>query len=405
MAIYDTVDNVTITINGSGGGYYGTLTGQDTSNHDDIYFESVENFTLVTGSGNDSLTTGFSGDGLSAYGNDNVSTGAGNDTIYTGVGLDTIDGGKGVDIWGGNLVYIDHAVTIDLNDKVSTYGGGTAISGVEGFYYLSGTNFGDTFTGTERSGSTIFGAGGDDTITVYGGAGFSSVNGGEGSDRLVVIYDTSDDVTMQINQSGSGFYGLITGEDPGQKDDVYFESVERFSLTTGSGNDALTTGSGDDSISSGSGNDTLSGGDGADTILAGAGADLIVGGLGADALSGGADADVFYFGSSDSLATPGGFDTIRDFVAGEDRIDLQTVDALLSPAAYAEGKVASDTFDAVVAKAGGLMADGSHSVVFVAGKTDGWLFFNTDSDLTTAEGVIRLSGLSGLADFASTDVI
>jgi len=51
------------------------------------------------------------------------------------------------------------------------------------------------------------------------------------------------------------------------------------------------------------------------------------------------------------------------------------------------------------------MADGTHSVVFVAGSTDGWLLWNTDSNLHTAEQAVRMVGQNSLAAFDRTDLM
>ena len=55
---------------------------------------------------------------------------------------------------------------------------------------------------------------------------------------------------------------------------------------------------------------------------------MLNGGAGADLLDGGAGADTFRFVSTaDSPNTPGGFDTIRAFERGVDKIDLSAIDA------------------------------------------------------------------------------
>ncbi len=65
---------------------------------------------------------------------------------------------------------------------------------------------------------------------------------------------------------------------------------------------------------------------GNDTLLGGAGRDRLFGGLGADAPYGGADADVFVY--TDVAQSYGSsFDTIFDFDASQDRIDLSAIDA------------------------------------------------------------------------------
>ena len=67
--------------------------------------------------------------------------------------------------------------------------------------------------------------------------------------------------------------------------------------------------------------------------------------------------------------------------------------------AYAEVAIGSNGFAAVLSAATGAMADGTHSVVFVAGSTDGWLLWNTDSDPHTPDQAVRLVGQNSLAAF------
>ena len=69
------------------------------------------------------------------------------------------------------------------------------------------------------------------------------------------------------------------------------------------------------------GNDTINGGGGNDTIDGGANDDKIIGGTGRDILTGGSGHDTFIFNHvADSPA--GAFDTITDFVHGDDKIEL-----------------------------------------------------------------------------------
>jgi len=51
------------------------------------------------------------------------------------------------------------------------------------------------------------------------------------------------------------------------------------------------------------------------------------------------------------------------------------------------------------------MASGTVLVVFVASPADGWLFWNTDGDPTTAEQAILLDGLNGTALFGYGDLM
>ena len=73
--------------------------------------------------------------------------------------------------------------------------------------------------------------------------------------------------------------------------------------------------------------------------------------------------------------------------------------------AYAEVAIGSNGFPAVLNAATGAMADGLHSVVFVAGSTDGWLLWNTDGNPQTPDQAVRLVGQNSLAAFDRTDLM
>ncbi|SEN06256.1 hypothetical protein SAMN04488103_10320 [Gemmobacter aquatilis] len=113
--------------------------------------------------------------------------------------------------------------------------------------------------------------GGNNTVTV-GPTGFYSVDGGEGTDTLVVNYGTlGSDVTYTY--AGWGWYrysdDFLSGVD--------FINFEIFRLTGGDGDDLLVGGAladtliggrGNDRIESGRGPDIVAGGDGHDTWVA-----------------------------------------------------------------------------------------------------------------------------------------
>jgi Ca2+-binding RTX toxin-like protein len=94
------------------------------------------------------------------------------------------------------------------------------------------------------------------------------------------------------------------------------------------GADRLSGGQGTDFLSGGDGNDRLSAGADPDTLRGDAGNDTLTGDAGPDQLTGGAGADTFrYRKVSDSPASSGERDTIRDFAHGLDLVDLRRVDA------------------------------------------------------------------------------
>ncbi|WP_065431575.1 calcium-binding protein [Vibrio scophthalmi] len=88
------------------------------------------------------------------------------------------------------------------------------------------------------------------------------------------------------------------------------------------GSDAIFGGSGDDVIYGGAGLDVLRGGTGDDFIDGGSGNDILIGGLGNDILMGGDDVDIFKFIDQGNGIRDGEIDTIKDFTAGEDKLDL-----------------------------------------------------------------------------------
>ncbi|MEM7069955.1 MAG: calcium-binding protein, partial [Pseudomonadota bacterium] len=80
------------------------------------------------------------------------------------------------------------------------------------------------------------------------------------------------------------------------------------------------TAGGDDTVNGGAGNDFIKTYDGDDILNGGDGNDRLIGGLGADQLTGGAGADTFEISGIDS--TTDSYDTITDFNASQDKINL-----------------------------------------------------------------------------------
>lgn len=128
--------------------------------------------------------------------------------------------------------------------------------------------------------------------------------GGSGDDRI-----TGNRADNRL-EGGAGHDRLLGGA--GQDD-----------LLGGAGRDTLLGQSGTDRLLGGAGRDRLQGGLGQDLLKGGAGNDVIIGNGGRDVLWGGAGNDVFRFTASGDSARGGKADVIRDFAAGEDRIDLR----------------------------------------------------------------------------------
>ena len=282
------------------------------------------------------------------------------------------------------------------------------VSGLDGNDRLFGLNGNDTLKG----------GAGDDLLD--GGPGKDKMTGGTGDDTYLV--DSKSDKVTEL--AGEGFDSVLAGASVTLSDNI--ELLQLFGAgLTGKGNALGNTmfgdGSrgtklygldGDDYMVGGSGKDTLDGGTGIDAMFGGAGKDTLVGGIGADTLvgdadqdvmTGGADADIFRFALGDSLATTVGYDTVQDFETGIDGIDLSIFGGTPSASAYAEIAVASNDFATLKAAAESQLG-GSVNAVFVAGSSNGWLFWNTDSMAGTAEEAVLLSGRNNLNDFAVGDV-
>lgn len=219
-----------------------------------------------------------------------VRTGAGNDVIInTGriVGaVSTGDGADLIDLRGGTVT--DHVAggagsdeyRLADSDVILTEGTDAGIDSVfSSVTFALGPNF-------ERLFLT-----GSASIAGTGNAGVNTVSGNAGDNRLL----------------GLGGDDSLFG---GAGDDV---------LNGGVGQDAMLGGDGDDRLIGNLGNDTLDGADGADRLTGGAGADV---------LTGGTDDDAFIFlRRSDSSASAATADTITDFTAGRDTLDLSAIDA------------------------------------------------------------------------------
>ncbi|MDB5438796.1 MAG: hypothetical protein JWM33_1223, partial [Caulobacteraceae bacterium] len=256
----------------------------------------------------------------------------GNDKLDGGVGADHLYGGAGNDIYtvdnigdqaieasgeGTDLVKASVSFTLGANVENLTLTGAGLIDGTgnELINTITGNGAANSLSGMDGADKLYGGAGND---SLYGGAGADSLDGGVGADHMAggadndtyVVDDLGDTV---IEAAGEGT-DLV-------KASVSFtlgSEVENLTLTgtgaiDGTGNDLANKLTGND------GANTLMGLDGKDTLIGGASDDVLNGGAGADALTGGAGADHFVF---DTLGPAADKDTIKDFVAGEDHIDL-----------------------------------------------------------------------------------
>lgn len=276
--------------------------------------------------------------------------GDGDDVIYVSGGADALHGDDGFD-W---ISYINSSagVWVDLGSGLDS--GGDAL---DGFEAIEGSFHSDTLSGDAQE-NHLIGHYGDDMIE--GGAGADILSGNQGNDTA--SYQGSSAAVVVDLGAGTGVGGDAQGDVlteienliGSDHNDVLVGDAGDNNFTGGAGGDLIDGGGGTDrviyansdaavAVDLGSGvgsgghadGDTLVGienlfgsayddsltGDASDNVLHGlSGADTIAGGGGNDILSGGDGADTFIFNNGDDQ------DTINDFTAGTDAIDLQGYD-------------------------------------------------------------------------------
>jgi Ca2+-binding RTX toxin-like protein len=407
------------------------------------YQTTVLNDTIYGLAGNDVIDGGS--------GADYMDGGLGNDTFYVETYSD--DGFAGnddrvVEAAGGGTDIVYASVSYRLAAEVEnlTLAGAAAISGTGNVLanVITGNGAVNTFSGEEGN-DTIYGGGGDDIL--YGGAGTDTLDGGAGADVMdggldsdaytVDTYSddgiaTNDDRVVEL--AGGGSADLVNAS----VSYLLADQVERLTLTGaaaidgtgnnldnvitgnsaanflsgGLGNDALVGGGGDDRLLGGEGSDTLDGGIGNDQLDGGAandtlngreGDDILVGGAGKDLLTGGTGADTFFFNFGDTSQSLSSLDKITDFQTGIDVIDVHTVAGPLTAAAYSEATIGSSVFTDALTLAKTMMGGGKVAA-FVAGTTDGWVFWDGNGDGLIDQSVI-LGNVNTLAGFTCTDLV
>jgi Ca2+-binding RTX toxin-like protein len=355
------------------------------------FLDSIENVTgsafadSLTGNGENNTLRGLAE-------NDVLNGGDGDDTLEGGAGNDVMDGGAGIDTASYVNATAGVRVKLGFDSQQGTMGAG--LDTLSNFERLTGSAFNDKLTGDANVNILLGGLGNDSLI---GGGGTDTMDGGAGDDTY-----TSDGDTIQDTGSG-GRDVIVTSVSTALTAD---SGIEVLKGAVGTSTDlALTGNGGDNRIIGNDGDNELTGLAGVDSLMGGLGDDLLDGGTQRDTLNGEEGADTFFFATGDNAATTTGFDIVSDFVSGLDVIDLTSVGGSLAAGEYAETTAGSDTFSAAKAAATAAMAGGTVSVVFVAATTNGWLFWDTDADLATAEQAARLNGLNDVSDFSNLDVI
>ncbi len=278
-----------------------------------------------TGTGNTLDLSGFKGVvetiNLNPGTFSSVGGAADNLDIANGTRIDTVIGGTGAD-------------TITANADAD---------------HLTGGNGNDVFIvgASLTAASTIDGGAGSDTVELNGDYSATfNLSAVTNIERIALTAGhsyafVSSDATFVKTT------GVVDGSTLLSTDTLTFnggaETESHLSLSGGAGNDALIGGAAADFLAANAGDDTLQGG---------AGNDEIGGGLGADRLTGGAGKDMFAY-SSAAESTSTGYDTITDFDAKQDTLDIAfnhtTIHAVESP--IVNGTLSTASFDSNLAAA------------------------------------------------------
>lgn len=184
---------------------------------------------------------------------------------------------------------------------------------------LVGTDAANSLTGGSGA-DQIFGQGGADRLSgrggndhLDGGAGVDSLSGDGGNDRIG--YDAAD----ALADGGAGVDTLVL---------TSAATVNLSQADQVAGDAGLQTGFENVDAAFALQSVMLRGSDAANALTGGWGDNVLRGGKGADVLTGGAGADSFVFAALAESAQGSGIDTISDFAAGQDRLDLSLIDAI-----------------------------------------------------------------------------
>ena len=246
----------------------------------------------------------------------------------------------------GTLADISEGLVIQLagvaNDRIINTGsifGSVDLGGGDDLF--------DNDGGGTMQGLIDFGAGNDELI---GGAGRERAMGGSGSDSM--DFDAGRDIFLASNNDGQASDGnddidggdgidsydarnissrvvVNLNESRANGDAIGLDHIFSFENIRGGGiGDILVGDTGRNVIRGGGGNDSIAGLGGDDRLIGNDGNDTIRGGEGRDVMSGGDGIDTFAYYSITEIGSLNAFrDSITDFVAGTDEINLSVIDA------------------------------------------------------------------------------
>ena len=272
--------------------------------------------------------------------------GAGADRIETADREGKVDGGGGIDTWIADLSALTAGVTYVVGTTAAIAAAGlTEVVGIERLQLTTGSGD-DLVTGGGQDDLILTGAGNDTinarTRPTAGGSGIDVVDGGVGTDTLVVDA-TGEGGDIQLFAGGSPSFQLRSASGRFVAD-AY--NIERIQFTGGGGNDRIETADRGGSIAGGGGIDhwiadlsrvltDITFIVGGSTAIAAAGLTAISGiervtlttGAGADSLLGGTEADVLNGSAGNDTINartrptePGSAIDVVDGGAGTDRL-------------------------------------------------------------------------------------
>jgi Ca2+-binding RTX toxin-like protein len=428
-----------------------TVVGYQTTALNDTIYGLAGNDVIDGGAGADYMDGGIGNDifYVDTYSDDGFDSnddrvieaaGGGLDLVYASVSYRlaaeveklTLTGAASINGIGNDL-----ANTITGNDAANSVGGGLGadtLQGMGGADRLDGGDDNDSLYGGDGA-DTLLGGQGDDLLD--GGTGADMMTGGAGND-IYVVDSWSDDSNAANDDQVIELVGEGTDQVNASVTYRLTSEVEKLNLTGsaaidgygndlantitgngvnnllrgGLGNDVLIGNGGDDflygedgldNLDGGAGNDFLDGGAGADTLNGKAGNDILKGGVGKDTLTGGTEADAFIFERGDTTLNTASYDRITDFkIAEGDRIDFDFLNGSLPAIDYAELTIATNVFADALSAANATA--GVNHVTFVAGTTDGWVFYDANGDGAFEQSIL-LVGVNSLAGVDSTSFI
>jgi Ca2+-binding RTX toxin-like protein len=291
---------------------------------------------------------------LLGAGNINATGNALNNVLYAGAGNNVLNGGTGID--SADYRYAGSAVGISLAVSTAQASGGSGNDTLVGIENVTGSIYNDKLTGS--AGANL----------LDGGAGKDTMIGGDGADSYSV--DNIGDIVSETNALvATGGIDLVNS---------YLGS---YTLGANVENGRILA-TGVANLSGNSLNNVLLGGAGNNTLTGGGGQDLLTGGLGND---------LFDFNALlDSGIVSAKWDVITDFVRGQDKIDLSTLDA------NAATTTVNEAFAFIGSAAFSSNATGQLRYVYDAASASGMLYGSTDVD-NAFEFAIKLAGVSNLA--------